>query len=90
MSKRKPTRGDTAPPQDAAPQLPPAAPPKPRKALFAVLCVAFAAWVGFLTTLYFKTVHGKQDPHAHRVIEGVEHNADRGTSREVVPEKATE
>jgi hypothetical protein len=68
MSKRNPTRAE-APKVDDAPELPPVKPLKPRKGLLAVLCVAFAIWVGFLTTLYFKTVYGREDPHAHRVVD---------------------
>jgi hypothetical protein len=68
MSKSKSTRREA--PQEDAPALPPAAKPlKPRKGLFVVLCAVFAVWVGFLTTLYFKTVYGRVDPHAHREVD---------------------
>jgi hypothetical protein len=67
MSKRKPTRPEAA--KEPAPQLPPVEPLKPRKGLFIVLCTAFAVWVGCLTTLYFKTVYGKEDPHAHQSVD---------------------
>ena len=69
MSKRKPTPPKAA--TEPALELPPTEPLKPRKGLFVVLCVTFAVWVGFLTTLYFKTVYGKVDPHAHRAVEEV-------------------
>jgi len=68
MPKHKPTRPEAA--KDSAPaELPPAKPLKPRRGLFVVLCLAFAVWVGFLTTLYFKTVYGKEDPHAHQAVD---------------------
>ena len=67
MSKSKSTRAE-APKKDAPAEPPPAKPLTPRKGLFVVLCAAFAVWVGFLTTLYFKTVYGKEDPHAHRAV----------------------
>lgn len=67
MSKTKPTRAES--PKADAPEFPPQMPLKPRKGLFVVLCAAFAVWVGLLTTLYFKTVYGRVDPHAHRLAD---------------------
>ena len=68
MPKNKPTRPEAA--KDPAPrELPPTKPLRPRKGLFIIVCTAFAVWVGFLTTLYFKTVYGKEDPHAHSVVD---------------------
>jgi hypothetical protein len=66
MSKRNPTRRDV--PVEVTPSAP-AVPLRARRGWFVVLCLAFAAWVGFLTTLYFKTVRGKEDPHAHQADE---------------------
>ena len=68
MSKNEPTRAEAAKDPVAA-DLPPVEPLQRRKGLFIVMCVVFAAWVGFLTTLYFKTVYGKEDPHAHGVVD---------------------
>ena len=70
MSKSKSTTTTPreGPPMEAS-QPPPAKSLKPRKGLFVVLCAAFAVWVGFLTTLYFKTVYGRVDPHAHRAAD---------------------
>ena len=67
MSKSKPTRVEA--PRADSPEVPLVKPLKPRKGLFVVLCAAFAVWVGCLTTLYFKTVHGKQNPHVHQVVD---------------------
>ena len=68
MPRNKPTRSDAA--TDPRPRrFRRFEPLKPRKGLFALLCVVFAVWVGLLTTLYFKTVYGKEDPHAHRVVD---------------------
>lgn len=53
-----------APPIEAA-AAPAPQPLTPRKGLFVALCVVFGVWVAFLATLYFTTVYGKQDPHAH-------------------------
>jgi hypothetical protein len=36
-------------------------PLKPRRGLFIALCLIFAAWVGGLVAMYFKTVY----PHRH-------------------------
>jgi hypothetical protein len=68
MSKGKSPRREASREQDAPP-LPPARPLTPRKGLFVALCAVFAVWVGCLTTLYFKTVYGKVDPHAHRAVD---------------------
>ncbi|MGB7157144.1 MAG: hypothetical protein WBD40_03695 [Tepidisphaeraceae bacterium] len=39
------------------PPLPPVAPLKPRRKLFAGLLIAFGAWVAILLTLYFTTIY---------------------------------
>ena len=63
----KPTRPEPA--REPVLEAAPIEPLKPQRGLFVILCAAFVIWVGFLTTLYFKTVHGKEDPHAHRVVD---------------------
>ena len=69
MPKNKPIRAEAAPKEPAEVELRPVEPLKPQKGLVVVLSLAFAAWVAFLTTLYFKTVYGKEDPHAHQVVD---------------------
>jgi hypothetical protein len=56
------------------PKQPPAAPEpvvrlKPRPAIFFILLVVFAIWIGFLVSLYFKTVYHKTDVHVENSSE---------------------
>ena len=44
----------------ATPPPQPLRPLKPRPVLLAVMAVIFALWMGFLVTLYFKTIHPRR------------------------------
>jgi hypothetical protein len=56
-------------PESPAPANPPVSPTepvihmRPRRGLFFLLLVIFVIWIGFLVTLYFKTVYHKTDVH---------------------------